>query len=295
MNSPMNAMLFGEGECGPSDMLKVRVPPIKTQGIKTKLVPFIKENMSWTRSGVWIEPFLGSGSVLFNVNPDRAVVSDTNKHIIQLYQAVQRSELDSLNVREFLEDAGEKLRVQGEDYYYAVRARFNAHGSPFDFLFLNRSCFNGLMRFNRKGEFNTPFCRKPDRFRRAYITKICNQVEFVANRMRGKDWVFKCSDWQPIIASATSDDFVYADPPYVGRFTDYFNKWGEDEAADLESRLKRLPCRFLYSMWFENKYRKNTELCASFADYEIRTMSHFYHLGSTERLRNAMTEALVVG
>jgi len=71
-----------------------------------------------------------------------------------------------------------------------VRDRFNREASPYDFLFLNRACFNGMVRFNRKGGFNVPFCRKPDRFRPAYITKICNQLKWAASVMKDKDWTF---------------------------------------------------------------------------------------------------------
>lgn len=276
-------------------MSAVRVPPIKTQGIKTKIVPFIMESVAWDRSGRWIEPFVGSAVVLLNVNTDRALVGDTNQHIIGFYKAVQQGKLTADSVREFLEREGSILLRDGQEHYYRIRERFNAYHDPHDFLFLNRSCFNGLMRFNKKGRFNTPFCRKPERFRPAYITKICNQVGWVAKRMQGKAWEFVCADWTEVLGDARRGDFVYADPPYAGRFTDYFNSWDEDDAAKLEKQLKALPCSFLYSMWSENKYRKNERLHQSFREYEIRTFSHFYHLGATENLRNRMTEALIVG
>ncbi len=113
--------------------------------------------------------------------------------------------------------------------------------------------------------------------------------------MRGKDWKFVHADWTDILNEVRQDDFVYADPPYAGRFTDYFNTWTDEDALRLEDGLKALPCPFLYSMWSENKYRKNERLHEAFAEYKIRTFSHFYHLGATESLRNGMTEALVVG
>jgi len=151
------------------------------------------------------------------------------------------------------------------------------------------------MRFNKKGDFNTPFCRKPERFRQAYITKICNQGEQVFDCMIGKSWAFVCADWADMTSGAQSGDFVYCDPPYAGRFTGYFNSWTKEDAEQLEDRLKALPCQFLYSMWLENKYRKNERLHKTFSNYEIRTFSHFYHLGSTEKRRNSMIEALVLG
>src|SRR2546421_7880752 len=74
----------------------VGVPPIKCQGIKTKLVPFIFSSLQWEGMGGarWVEPFLGSGVVALNLAPEHALLADTNKHIIGLYQATQRGELD---------------------------------------------------------------------------------------------------------------------------------------------------------------------------------------------------------
>lgn len=278
-----------------SDVSTVQVPPLKIQGIKTKAIPFIRDSVDWSGAGRWIEPFVGSGVVPFNIKPQSALLGDANPHLIRFYTAIQAGTVTSATVRAFLEQEGACLRHDGQEHYYRVRDRFNETGDPHDFLFVNRACFNGLVRFNKKGRFNTPFCRKPDRFRPAYITKICNQVQRAADSMVGNAWEFVCGDWDEILSEAREGDFVYCDPPYAGRFTDYFNSWTDDDATQLEESLKALPCPFLYSMWSENKYRKNDRLHDAFSGYEIRTFSHFYHLGATEDLRNGMTEALVVG
>lgn len=274
---------------------RVGVPPIKTQGIKTKAIPLIRRNIDWSAEGRWIEPFLGSGAVVLNVNPVHALLGDTNIHLIRFYRRIQDGSLTPHSVRSFLEREGAALKRRGEEHYYRVRERFNDSQDSHDFLFLNRACFNGLMRFNRKGRFNTPFCRKPERFTAGHITRICNQVQWAADSVRGASWEFVCADWSSLLKEATTTDFVYADPPYAGRFTDYFNGWTDEDATRLVAALKGLPCPFLYSMWAENRYRKNTRLYRAFCDYRIETFSHFYHLGASERLRNAMTEALVVG
>ncbi|KKZ14933.1 MAG: DNA adenine methylase [Candidatus Synechococcus spongiarum 142] len=265
------------------------------QGIKTKAVPFIRQHVNWDGNGRWIEPFVGSGSVVFNINPDRALLGDINPHLIQFYRSIQEGTVTGDTVHTFLEREGAILRQIGQEYYYQVRDRFNELHDPHDFLFLNRSCFNGLMRFNRRGGFNTPFCKKSDRFRPAYMTRISNQVRWVAEKMKDRSWVFECIDWTELLSQVKHSDIVYADPPYAGRFTDYYNSWNENDANSFEAALKNLPCPFLYSMWSENKYRRNDRLHRSFEIYEIKTFSHFYHLGSTENLRNGMTEALVIG
>jgi len=274
---------------------RVKIPSIKTQGIKTKALAHIRQNINWDGSGRWLEPFLGSAIVLLNVEPRTADVGDSNPHIIEFYKAIQKGTLNQDTVQHHLDREGSKLSQLGDEHYYKIRKRFNQNGDPHDFLFLNRSCFNGLIRFNKSGGFNTPFCRKPERFRAAYITKICNQVKWVLEKVRGKKWEFICSDWYELLTNVDSTDFVYADPPYAGRHADYFNSWSEHDASELEKALKSLPCRFLYSMWSENKYRRNNRLYEEFSDYKIETFSHFYHLGSSENFRNSITEALVVG
>jgi DNA adenine methylase len=279
----------------PAQISKVKIPPIKCQGIKTKLVPFILGNISWRDfPGRWIEPFLGSGVVAFNFAPTRALLTDTNKHIIEFYQALQKSEITPHTVRQFLSEEGQKLAEDGQVHYYKVRERFNTYGSPLDFLFLNRSCFNGVMRFNRYGKFNVPFGHKPNRFSRAYITKIANQVGWVAQQMKGKDWVFKASHWKDTLREVKQEDFVYLDPPYIGRHTDYFNVWNEEEAQELAAVALNLSGGFALSMWLENRHRRNDHLDEYWSNCDMRMHRHFYHVGSKENYRNEMQEALVI-
>ena len=238
---------------------KVIIPPIKCQGIKTKLVPFIMSNIVWDGKGRWIEPFLGSGVVLFNVNPQNALICDTNPHIISFYKSVYDGWITPGLVRKHLEHEGklllEECRKGHDSHYYTVRERFNKASDPLDFLFLSRSCFNGMIRFNSRGQFNVPFCRKPDRFRPAYVTKIVNQVESIQKIMRNKEWEFRVADWKNTVAEATRADFVYLDPPYIGRHTDYFSQWTDRDAEELATMAHSLPCGFALSMWQENRYR----------------------------------------
>ena len=275
--------------------MRPKAPPIKTQGIKTRLAPFIARHVAWDWRGVWIEPFLGSGAVLLNLRPPRAVAADSCAPVINFYRAVQSGVITAANAESYLLAEGNKLASRGAAHYYAVRERFNDGGHPLDFLFLSRACFNGLIRFNRKGGFNTPFCKKPGRFSRAYITKICNQIRWAANAMDGRDWEFVCANWPATLDQATPSDFVYADPPYAGRHADYYNQWRDADALQLAQALKGLQCPFLLSSWVENAYRRNDDLFDWFPDYRITTFSHYYHLGATENLRHEMREGLVIG
>jgi len=271
------------------------VPPIKCQGIKTKLVSDIQHLAGCTSIDRWIEPFCGSCVVAFSVQPKRALLCDTNVHIIRFYNDIKLGIVNPAVVRGFLTEEDARLRTGGVSYYYEVRDRFNDSPSSLDFLFLNRSCFNGVMRFNRRGRFNVPFCHKPERFAPAYITKIVNQVKSVAAVLSVSDWEFRAADFRDTLSEAAVHDFVYADPPYAGRHVDYFNSWSEDDETDLASRLADLPCRFALSTWHSNEFRSNHLIDINWVDerFHLFTKEHYYHVGSTEDLRHPMIEALI--
>lgn len=276
------------------DNSKVVVPPIKCQGIKTKLVTFIKDNINRNENGLWIEPFVGTGVVAFNVAPERAILTDKNQYIISLYQCIQTGKINSASVREFLEFHGSLLEQQGSEYYMKMRDDFNTNGDPLYFLFLNRSDFNGMIRFNRKGQFNVPFCQKPNRFSKAYVTKICNQISKVSDIMKNKDWRFICCPWQETFSYAGAEDYIYLDPPYIGRDTSYVGEWPEEEAILLAEYAHKTEANVCLSMWKENEFRKNDHLFDYWSDFKWIEQNHFYHIGAKESNRHPMVEVLAI-
>lgn len=275
-------------------MNNILVPPIKCQGIKTKLVPLILANAQLPVGGRWIEPFMGSGVVGLNARPRKALFTDVNPHLIAFYNAIKSNVLSPEIVRRFLEREGVTLQQQGEAHYYSVRDRFNIEGNPLDFLFLSRSCFNGMIRFNRKGAFNVPFCKKPERFSKAYITKIVNQLRAFWELVQRFDWSFVCQDFAETISSATANDFIYCDPPYIGRHVDYFNSWEPADEQRLSRALRASNAKFILSTWHSNKYRVNEYVESIWSELHIVTQEHFYHVGAKEDNRNSMTEALIM-
>ena len=116
--------------------MTMKAPPLKSQGIKTKLVPFIQSILPASFEGVWIEPFMGTGAVAFNILPSRALLCDTNPHLIRFYEQIQQGLITDQVVRDFLETEGALLLKKGEFHYYEVRNRFNQTQNPLDFLFL---------------------------------------------------------------------------------------------------------------------------------------------------------------
>lgn len=272
----------------------IKIPPIKCQGIKTKLVPLIQNSMDWSGEGIWIEPFTGSGVVGFNVLPKRAIFSDTNPNLIRFYQDIKNGAVTHKIVKSFLIEEGQKLLTIGENHYYDIRERFNTNPNSLDFLFLNRACFNGVMRFNRKGGFNVPFCRKPNRYAQSYVTKIVNQVSYLEIVIKNNAWEFICQDFSNTIPLASKHDFIYADPPYIGRHVDYYGSWDAEKEQMLFDLLNATPAKFMLSTWEKNSYRRNEFLDKLWSRFHRINQHHFYHIGGKEDNRNPMVEALVM-
>lgn len=273
--------------------MKVFVPPIKSQGIKTKLVNWIKNNTKPIEYDRWVEPFMGTGVVAFNIKASKALLCDSNPHIINFYKALQEKEINGPVVRKYLTEEGQILLETKGEHYYKIRDRFNEYGNPLDFLFLSRSCFNGMMRFNKKGGFNVPFCKKPNRFAQALITKITNQVESISKILETGDYTFKNQDFNKTLKESCPDDLIYSDPPYIGRHVDYFDSWSEEEEITLKELLLNTGAKFILSTWLSNKYRTNEYIFSVWKDCYVSTKEHFYHVGGKESNRNSVYEALL--
>lgn len=164
-----------------------------------------------------IEPFIGSASVSLNVNASRYLLADVNQDLISVYQSLVTHGMS------FVMDCQTMFCPENntEEAYARLRSEFNttteAYRKACLFVYLNRHCFNGLMRYNSSGGFNTPFGRYanprvPTNDMRRFLA-ILGKAEFVI------------SDFRPIISQAGEGDFVYCDPPYVplnaGGFTAY--------------------------------------------------------------------------
>lgn len=281
---------------------KLKIPPIKSQGKKTKLVEWIKSNydlLEKTKDTIYIEPFVGTGVVGFNIAPEKAIFSDINPHLINFYNALKDKKINSKIVREYLTEEGSKLsntEVDRTSYYYEVRERFNNNKDPLDFLFITRACFNGMMRFNKNGNFNVPFCKKSERFSPMLITKIVNQVYWLENKICNNDWDFITEDFRILLSDFKNNEkaIYYLDGPYINRSNDYFNGWNDKDEIDLYNLLKEQKGMFLLSTWYGNKYRKNEYMENYWSDFKILKKEHIYHVGAKVENRNTITEALVI-
>ncbi|MDR2835429.1 MAG: DNA adenine methylase, partial [Bacteroidales bacterium] len=214
------------------------------------------------------------------------------------YKSVQERLITVPLMKQYLETEGKYLREadnNGYEHYLKVRSRFNSgEYSSFDFIFLSRAGFNGMMRFGSKGNWNIPFCKKPDRFAQAYITKIVNQLSAVSQIILPEpDWQFYNKSFTEIIPLATENDIIYCDPPYFGRHVDYYNGWTEKNEENLFHLLSGTKAKFILSTWHHNDWRENEMIKKYWNKFNIITKDHFYHNGGNIENRREVVEALV--
>lgn len=183
--------------------------------------------------GRYIEPFLGSGAVFFHLNPKRALLADTNRDLIDTFEAVKR---DPDGVLYHLR---RHHREHGHDHYYHIRAakmRTDASLAA-RFIYLNRTCFNGIYRVNLDGTFNVPIGTK------TAVLLDTDDFREVARRLAGTK--LRTWDFEKTIDRAVSGDLVFADPPYTVRHNNNgFVKYNEklftwDDQLRLAAALAR--------------------------------------------------------
>lgn len=270
-------------------MSEFKKVPLKIQGKKTKLLGIIKENLP-EEFGTFYDVFMGSGVVGMNLKRGRAIFADINPHMIRFYNALKDGGLQPEEVRSYLNGLSEPLKAWGAVKYIEVRDRFNLEKSPLDFFFLNKACFNGVMRFNKKGRFNTPFCAEPDLLTPEFIERQIATLE--ATRAELGNCEFYHRDFEHTILMAKEGDLLYLDPPYLGLERGYFNGWTEENEERLFNALTQTPAKFMLSNWLHNGVIRNPAIDKYWAKFRMVTTSHRYAVGPKGENRRKVTEAL---
>ncbi len=187
-------------------------PFLKWAGGKRQQVDLLSEQIPVVINGTYHEPFLGGGALFFHLQPQKAKLSDSNSELINAYTVVRDSVddlIDSLSIHK-----------NNEDYYYETRSI-----NPLDLdpikrasrtIYLNKTCFNGLYRVNKKGIFNVPFGKKKGEF--TYDTA---NLRLASEALKNVE--LTVSDYKESLKGIKKQDVVYIDPPYypVGGFADF--------------------------------------------------------------------------
>lgn len=212
-------------------------PFVKWAGGKRQLLDKISERLPQTYNN-YFEPFIGGGAVLFELQPERAVINDINASLINTYRIIAN------NPNEFIEKVHEldsNIGENGKEYYYSLREHYNDKlmKEEYDvelaslFVFLNKHCFNGLYRVNGKGLFNVPY----NNSKKESIDEwsIFNVSEYL------KKVTILHGDFEAACREAKEGDFVFFDSPYAPLNPTSFESYTK-EGFDVESheRLAKL-------------------------------------------------------
>ena len=274
------------------------VPPIKIQGKKTKIVPKIMEIADELLNDhpeidTWVEPFLGSGVVAFNC-PGRikkVIVNDINPHIIKFYKGIADNSITADNIREVFDIHNQNLIKDGYDYYNQIKNRFNQSFDTMDFLFLTRTGFNGVMRFNGSGKWNVPFCKLNNRLSKNVIEDLTSSVDELSRLFKSKDFTFYNKSFEDVIESAPENSIFYCDPPYYGLQVQYFKGWRKEDEIRLNEMLKDK--MFIYSTWLEDGIKENPMIDEYWGECEIEGKKHKYNVAEKAEKRNQVIEGLI--
>ena len=263
---------------------------ISTQGIKPflrwaggkqwlarRLAPLILEE-----AGTYYEPFLGGGSLYFASLPSDAVLSDLNPRLVETYEALRDEPQSIINV------LGQWPNEK--DTYYKVR------GSKFldcplrvaQFIYLNRTCWNGLHRVNRKGDFNVPFGNN---------SRVVFDADHLLEISKAlKDAELKCSDFEKTLADAKKGDFVYLDPPYTAhheqngfrQYNDILFSWKDQQRlGDLAVMLAKKGCTVIVSN------ANHDSIIKLYPGFSYTKLSRHSVIAASSKHRRLTTELLI--
>ena len=247
-------------------------PILKWVGGKSQVLDKIREMLPPDfdpNTHMYYEPFLGGGAVLLAINPKQAKVSDINPELINVYRQV-RDKVETVITYLTRLDTGHEEFSDKKAYYYLIRKYFNEHlgeDTPLQaaiFIYLNKHCFNGLYRVNKKGEFNVPFNGKLSggSFDADHLREVSKQIQNIH---------FLHNDFAVTVHDALPGDFVFIDSPYAPltptSFTDYTKEgFSYEDHVRLAEVFKELSEDGVYCMLTNHDTELIREL---YKDYKI--------------------------
>jgi len=181
-------------------------PVIKWSGSKRYVAPELSRYIGNQRR--YIEPFIGGGSMLPFRKISKAIASDIILELVNLWNQIKNN---PERVAHEYKVRWDRLQNEGHDVYYEIRDNFNKTKNEFDFLFLTRTCVNGLIRYNNNGEFNNSIHKnRPGINPKSFKEILIKWSYFI------KDVEFRKCDYRETLSDADKNDFIFLDPPYGG-------------------------------------------------------------------------------
>ena len=266
-------------------------PILKWVGGKRQLLPSIVPLLPQNYK-TYVEPFLGGGALLFATQPKVALVNDVNEELINVYQVVKNDVEELVSLLKTYDSSSETFyHIRGLDRDVEKYASLSAVERAARIIYLNKTCFNGLFRVNRKGQFNVPFgkYKKPNIVNESVLRGVSEYFNSV-------DITFTSKDYLSVLGNVPSDSFVYLDPPYdpvseTANFTGYAKGgFGRDEQVKLRDAcvaLNDMGIKFMLSNSATDFIKK------LYADFEINIVSANRAVNSDGSKRGKVEEVIV--
>lgn len=267
-------------------------PILKWVGGKRQLLDEIMP-LIHTNCSTYVEPFLGGGAVFFELQPQKAIISDYNEELINVY----------LSVRDSCEDLIALLKTHeanhSESYYYQIRALDRSPGylelpaveKAARIVYLNKTCYNGLYRVNAAGQFNTPFGRYKNPS--IYDAQV---IRAMSKYLQRKSIVIRQGDYRLALKGLRKGAFVYLDPPYQpisssSSFTGYTEGgFTYEQQVELKKECDKLRKKGIAFLQSNSDCKEIREL---YKDYEIRTVRAKRSINSNADKRGEINEVLI--
>ncbi len=292
----------------PVGLLNMRAKPfIKWVGGKGQLLEQLEaklpEDLDHWQNITYIEPFVGGGAMLFYMlqahpNISTAVINDINPDLITCYKVVRNNPQELIQSLQNLQSEYHALETEDarRDFYMETRARFNTKNlSPIEnttlFFFLNRTCFNGLYRVNKKGLFNVPFGKY------AHPT-ICDPETILADSELLQRVTILHGDYQQTLSHAGETTLFYFDPPYRPlNDTSSFNDYSKEAFNDAEQiRLKKFcdtVSEAAHKLMLSNSDCKDGFFDHLYQQYDIQRVWASRNINANPNKRGKLTELLI--
>lgn len=258
---------------------------IKWPGGK-KWIPLKHNSLFPTQYNTYLEPFMGSGAVFFGLEPESAFLSDINPKLINLFSELKE------NPQRLYEETQVLISSHSSDQYYKIRDKFNtSEPTAANFLYLNRTCFNGVYRENKKGDFNVPIGKRNSSF----FPFSFEEFKVFSDALKNAQ--LSCEDCFSALEKANEGDFIYIDPPYIKNENNYesFRKYGKDifdreSLEQLSSTLEELSskCKILIS----NFDLEDVKVLFN-SNWNVKSVEQMSYISGTGKGRKAMKEVLI--
>lgn len=291
---------------------KTAKPFLKWAGGKTQLITEIEKSLPYeitNKNFTYIEPFVGSGAVLFRMlnnfpNLKKAVINDINEDLINTYRTIASRPKELISILQVLQNEFHGLEGKDEqkkEYYYQKRELYNTRkeeqsGQAALFIFLNRTCFNGLYRVNKHNGYNVPMgsYKKPT---------ICDDKNILAVSNALQKVEILCGDYEKTLNETTINSFFYFNPPYKPLSnTSSFNSYAKDEFNDEEqirlrnfcSKLEKLGHKWMLSNSdVKGKDKNDNFFDEIYAEFSISRVKARRSINANPEKRGELNELLI--